>query len=138
MDGKKYFKQCCQELGIDSAKFVQLGSGRTNNGTSYKFHPSTKRIDSHIYAIKYIEPDDIYIAWNLNDHILKGYDTFTLNKKFVDEISDKKIYGINAPVEYPGKDREETLVFVFKPQMTTSFLKAYILPVAKQKQEESK
>lgn len=139
MDGKKHFIDCCQEFGIDYTKFVQLGSGRTNNGTSYKFQPSNKRIDTHIYAIKYIEPDDIYIAWNLNDHILKGYKTFTLNKRLVGSISDKEIRGINAPIEYSGKEREKALVFVFKPKMTKSFLKTYVLPVARnEKQEESK
>lgn len=54
MDGKKYFCECCKDLGIDHSKLFKLGNQNTEEKGQLKFHPYyNPEKQSQIFAVNH-------------------------------------------------------------------------------------
>lgn len=128
--GKDHFKECCKRLNIDCDKYIKLGAGASGNETRFSFQSDhTKRKDSQLYAVKYFEKENVYIAWNLKERSGSCKNSFSLSKKKIEALKPKEVLAVSKGIEYPSWDSEN--VFAFSPDAVERFLKAYVLPRTK-------
>lgn len=127
MDGKQYFRDCCEELGFSCDTLIKLGSGNPKDKERFFYQCShLKRIPTQLFAVKYFSGEDIYIAWNLQEPYGKGKDGFSLLKREVQGLRSDQILACRKRINNSNHD-EET-VFAFKPEAVTRFLKTYVVP----------
>ncbi len=126
MDEKQHFRNCCKELGIDCDTYIKLGAGNPKNPTRFIFQSDhTKRKDTQLFAVKYFEQEDVYIAWNLKERGGSGKNSFSLSKNKIKELKAEQVLAISKGLGYPNWDRET--IFAFKPNAVLRFLKVYIV-----------
>ena len=126
MDGKQYFIVCCNEYGIDCDELFKLGRGTRGGKTRFEYscNPRTRK-DSQIFAIKYFEEENLYIAWSLKVIKAKGKQNFTLQREKVNLFGFNEIGEANKPIEYSGHGEE--IVYIFSPKGVKAFLNSKIL-----------
>ena len=126
MDGKQYFRKCCQKLEIDCDTFIRLGAGAPKNPTRFIYQDDyTKRKDTQLFAIKYFAKEDLYVAWNLKEPKARTKNTFSLSKQKAAPLKKNQVLSISKGIEYINWDVENT--FVFRPDAVVHFLKAYVV-----------
>ncbi len=127
MDGKQYFRECCKQIGIDCDTFVQLSAGNPKNSTRFIYQSDhMKRKDSQLFAVKYFEKENVYIAWNLKERGGSCKNGFSLSKKKIDGLQAGQVLAISKGLGYPSWDMENT--FAFGPDAVIRFLKTYVVP----------
>lgn len=126
-EGKTYFEDRCAGFKIDCDKYIRLGAGNPKNETRFIFKSDhTQRKESQLFAIKYFEKENVYIAWNLKEKGGSCKDTFSLSKKKIAALKPKQVLAASKGIEYPSWDAEN--IFAFLPDAVDRFLKIYILP----------
>lgn len=125
MDGKKHFKNCCQELNVDCQQLFQLGTQEKLSAKrfTHRFSRFT-RTASQCFAVCYFEAEDIYIAWSLREKYAKHKEVFSLKKEDATLAGDFQILPVTKWINQVGQDKET--VYVFRPNMVTNFLQKYI------------
>ena len=126
MDGKQYFRACCQQAGLNCAEVFKLGEQSSMCYGGYVYHcPIRLRGPSHRYAVNYIAERDVYVAWSLN---VPGAEKKTVFRVLKKELADmpqgqvrvilKKVYGCEARTES---------VYAFDRAAVTTFLQTFVL-----------
>ena len=118
MDEKQHFRNCCKELGIDCDTYIKLGAGNPKNPTRFIFQSDhTKRKDTQLFAVKYFEQEDVYIAWNLKERGGSGKNSFSLSKNKIKELKAEqvlaKVWVILTGIEKPYLLSNPMLYFAF-------------------------
>jgi len=127
MDGKKYFRGCCKDLGIDCGTFIKLGAGDPKDAKRFLFQCGhTKRKPSQLFAVKYFGSEDVYIAWSLREPKAKMKDVFSLSKRKIEPLRPGQVLAIEKGIGYPAWDTET--VFAVKPDAVPRFLEVYVAP----------
>ncbi len=128
-EGKEYFKACCEKLKINCDTVIKLGAGMSNDPKRFKYQSNyTKRKDTQLFAIKYFEKENVYIAWNLKERGGSCKNGFSLSKKKIDGLQSGQVLAASKGLGYPSWDAENT--FAFKPDAVTRFLNTYVVPRA--------
>lgn len=67
MNGKNFFRACCNQMGIHCDTRFKLGAQNSKNSGGYVYHcPPELRTREQRYAVNYISDRDIYLAWDLS------------------------------------------------------------------------
>lgn len=67
MNGKNFFRACCNQMGIHCDTRFKLGAQNSKNSGGYVYHcPPELRTREQRYAVNYIGDRDIYLAWDLS------------------------------------------------------------------------
>ncbi len=121
MDGKQYFIDCCNEQGIDCDELFKVGRGDRGGKTRFEYYcePHSRK-KSQMYAVKYFENEDLYLAWSLSVPKAKGKKNFSLARSKVERFGFNEIKEANKFIEYAG--REEEVVFIFRASGVKEFL----------------
>lgn len=128
-EAKAFFKARCQELNIDCDTVIKLGAGSSNDPKRFKYQSDhTKRKGTQLFAVKYFEKEDVYIAWNLREPYAKAKNGFSLSKQKIKPLKSGQVLAAEKGIEYPSWDAENT--FAFKPDAVTRFLNTYVVPRA--------
>lgn len=126
-EGKEYFKKCCEKMKVGCDTFIKLGAGNSKDLKRFKYYSShTKRKDTQLFAVKYFETEDVYIAWNLREPHAKVKDHFSLSKQKIESLKLGQILAVKKGLGYPSWDAETT--FAFRPDAVTRFLNTYVVP----------
>ena len=63
MNGKNFFRACCNQMGIHCDTRFKLGAQNSKNSGGYVYHcPPELRTREQRYAVNYISDRDIYLA----------------------------------------------------------------------------
>ena len=72
MDGKQYFINSCESRNIHWDDLFKIGQGKGSSKGVFKYDcKHLYRKDSQLFAIKYFEKEELYIAWDLKNRKLK-------------------------------------------------------------------
>lgn len=124
MDGKRHFRDCCKTLELDCDNLFQLGkcsvpvSGRLRHRFDFQ-----KRKKSQIFAVCYVEKENVYVAWNLKVKKAAKKSMFSVKWSDVDRFLGNTAPSTSKAIEYQGWGEE--IVHVFTPEMIPQFLKRY-------------
>lgn len=120
--GKKYFREVCQQHGIDCDTYFKVGAQNNVNNAGYVYKcPHTNRRPSQIFAVNYLRDLDMYLAWSLEEPKASQKDVFRLLKSSLASFQKGKILPVPKSIEYSGWN-EET-VFAFDRTAVDDFLK---------------
>ena len=125
MDGKKYFRDRCQALGVDHKALVKLGKSDCyfKTSVSHTFDPG-QRTSSHRFVICYFSTLDVYVAWKLNTSKASGQRHFSLKKDELNGIAHGKVIPVAKNKEYSGWAAET--VYAFCPDVVDLFIQNYL------------
>ena len=67
MNGKNFFRACCEKRGIPYKKWFKLGAQNSQSSGGYVYHcpPELRRAELR-YVVNYMRDRDLYIAWDLS------------------------------------------------------------------------
>ena len=124
MDGKRYFRDCCETMGLDCDSLFQLGARKVavSERLAHRFD-CNKRKPSQIFAVCYVEKENTYVAWSLKAEKAAGKSVFSVKWSDVDLLLGDTILPAKKTIEFQG--RGEELVRAFTPEMVSEFLKRY-------------
>jgi len=124
MDGKRYFRDCCETMGLDCDSLFQLGARRVavSERLAHRFD-CNKRKPSQIFAVCYVEKENVYVAWNLKAQKAANKSAFSVKWSDVDCLFRNTILPASKAIEHQG--RGEELVRAFAPEMVPEFLEKY-------------
>lgn len=126
-EGKEYFRECCQKFEIDCDKIISLSAGKSNHLARFIYQSDhAKRKNSQLFAVKYFEAENVYIAWNLKERGGSCKNSFSLSKKKIDGLQAGQVLAVSKGLGYPSWDMENT--FAFGPDAVVRFLKTYVVP----------
>ena len=102
MDGKLVFREACGAAGIDCDTYFKIGCqcGENNAGYVYKC-PATSRNESQLYAVNYITPLGLYVAWFLKEGKKEKYESFRVLKSALTAYNPGEVFSVPKPLEYP-------------------------------------
>ena len=124
MDGKKIFEEYCKAHGIECEKYFKIGKGARAKGR-FKYHcePSARK-DTQIYAIKYFEEENVYVAWNLREPYAKQKSDFSLSTEpRVTSVSISNVEVCTKGIVSNGHNEETVLKF--GPEGIGDFIRVY-------------
>lgn len=124
MDGKRYFRDCCKQAGLDCDSLFQLGrsSAAVGERLSHRFNCGTRK-DSQIFAVCYVEKENVYAAWSLKAEKASKKSHFSVKWADVDFHLHNGHSSASKAVEFQGHGKE--LVRIFPPEGVPEFLNQY-------------
>lgn len=125
MNGKELFAEVCKNNGLICKDIFILGVGSTIGDRCRYDISSHTRKESELYAVKYFETEEIFIAWYLKSFKLPNRTKFSLNSKGLRSISADKVHLIEKNLGFSGHGTET--VYVFKSAMIDTFIKQYVI-----------
>ena len=124
MDGKRYFKECCRDKGLDCDALFQIGKSNAAKSDRLKYHYSyLSRKESQIFVVCYFEKENVYIAWNLKEKKAAKKSDFSVKRSDLDLPLVDKIVSVKKAIEYEGWGEETVLAFT--PERVSDFLERY-------------
>ena len=124
MDGKRYFKECCKDKGIDCEALFRIGKSNAAKSDRLKYHYSyLSRKESQIFVVCYFEKENVYIAWNLKEKKAAKKSDFSVKRSDISFPLGNAIVPITKAIEYQGWGEESVLAFA--PEQIPKFLKEY-------------
>lgn len=122
MDGKRYFKECCKAEGLDCDNLFQFGKCSVAVSDRLKHHfDCQKRKKSQIFAVCYVEKENVYVAWSLKAEKAVKRSVFSIKWSDVDCLLGNTILPASKAIEHQGWGEE--IVRAFTPEMVPEFLK---------------
>ena len=116
-------KQVCKKYGVDADSVFQYSCATRPVQKVYKHSTShRKRLDTHLFAIKFFPDDNVYVAWNLWEGA-RGTTNFSVKKEKVNPVPGQ-IAKILANTEYSG--RGTRIVYAFEPDCLDEFVRRYV------------
>ena len=89
MNGKNFFRACCNQMGIHCDTRFKLGAQNSKNSGGYVYHcPPELRTREQRYAVNYISDRDIYLAWDLS---VSGTENKTVFRVRVGELENMEL-----------------------------------------------
>ncbi len=122
--GIKYFKECCDELGIDVDNTFCCGSSRDtdsiSNNPRYVFKPTENQLKpQHQYAVKYFTKEKMYLCWSRKQKV--KIESFScLKKEVINALENKQTYLDKYSLKRYGNKEK---VYVFTRKSVRNFLK---------------
>ena len=121
--GIKYFKECCDELGIDVDNTFCCGSSRDtdsiSNNPRYVFKPTENQLKpQHQYAVKYFTKEKMYLCWSRKRKV--KITKFSCKKQDAqDAVKENQTYFDKYALSRHGNKEK---VYVFKRESVLDFL----------------
>lgn len=124
MDGKRHFRDCCKTMEVDCDSLFQLGKcGVTVSERLTHRFDCNKRKPSHIFAVCYVEKENLYVAWSLKAKKAAKKSVFSVKWSDIDSLFRNTFLPASKAIEYHGWGEE--LVRAFTPEMVPEFLKRH-------------
>lgn len=128
--GKELIKKICLDNGLNCDEILILGTGKKAGKKRCEYDIGTRNKETKLFAIKYFECEELYIAWNLkNPNVPSKKNIFSIKTVELSEISLNRINLIEKNNQFSGWGKE--VVYVFKSNMAEQFIKEYVLNRAK-------
>ena len=120
MDGKRYFRDCCKQAGLDCDSLFQLGrsSAAVGERLSHRFNCGTRK-DSQIFAVCYVEKKNVYAAWSLKAEKASKKSHFSVKWADVDVHLHNGHSSASKAVEF--QDTAKSLSVFFHPKEFLNF-----------------
>ncbi len=121
MNGKNFFRACCNQMGIHCDTRFKLGAQNSKNSGGYVYHcPPELRTREQRYAVNYISDRDIYLAWDLS---VSGTENKTVFRVRVGELENMEL----GRVKFIRKtlkrcESEKEMVYAFDRAAVKQFL----------------
>lgn len=130
LGGKEYFQNACKELGIDCNRYFMIGSQNHKSGNRFEFHTNSRPHNEPLqFIINYLKEFDVYIAWNLNEPILRNQGNFSVSSHKISELHDNQILAIPMSISSPNYRGQKQTVFTFNRTTVKAFLKLCMINI---------
>lgn len=124
MDGKAYFQDYCDQIGLKCKTLFQLGAQTSRRVDRLEFRCSPyMRKETQIFAVCYFKTENVYAAWSLKEPKAKMKSVFSVSRYELASLSQYQILKARKSVEYSGWN-EET-VYLFTPESVPTFIELY-------------
>ena len=121
MDGKRYFKECCKDKGIDCDALFRIGKSNAAKSDRLKYRCSyLSRKESQLFVVCYFERENVYIAWSLKEKKAAKKSDFSVKVSDIHLPLGNEITPVKKAIEYHGWGQEAILVFA--PEKVSDFL----------------
>lgn len=90
MNGKNFFRACCNQMGIPCDTRFKLGAQNSKNSGGYVYHcpPELRTQGAALRRSNYISDRDIYLAWDLS---VSGTENKTVFRVRADELENMEL-----------------------------------------------